>query len=1038
MFLKGRLVYVNPAGVKLLGAAKSAEVLNRSMDELVHPDDRVALQEAVHRSLGAAPLAKVKVRLLRLDGSVAHVEWVSLPVLYKRQPAVQVHCHSLRERKRISEALQKSNLLNRRLVEHLPHRVFIKDRQSVYLACNARFAADMGVRPEVIVGNDDYALCPAALAESYRADDRETMESGQIKDIEERYFVEGRERWAHTVKVPFRDDHGGIIGVMGILEDITERKQAEAASRASHEQLQHIIAALPLGMHFYELMEDGRLVFTGANPAADRILGFGHASHVGQTIDQVFPGLATTDIPAHYKAVARDGVVWQVDQVFYDANGIKGAYEVVAFQTEPGKMTAVFSDVTERKRTEETVRRDEARFRSLANLLQFRGETIQKFLDFALNEALSLTGSKFGYIYFYHEDRQQFVLSTWSKDVMKECAVANPQACYELDKTGIWGEAVRQRRPILLNDFQAAHPLKKGYPPGHVALSRFLTVPIFSGDSIVAVVGVANKETDYDEADIQQLHLLMEALWKVVEQRRALESLRESEARLKEAQRIARLGNWVLDLVANTFTWSDEADAIFEIGQGASVITYEAFLEAIHPEDREAVNAAYSQSVNRHEPWEITHRLLMREGRVKHVLERCETQYGPDGKPLRFIGTVQDVTERKEAEEARIRLENQYRQAVKMEAVGRLAGGVAHDFNNKLQIILGSVDMMMRDLPEGHECRADLAEIERAAKRSADLTRQLLAFSRRQTIAPQMIDVNQVLSGSLKMLGRLLGENIHLQFLQKPDTGSIYMDPGQLDQIMANLAVNARDAITGVGHIIVEASNCTLREADCRGKADFVMPDDYVLITFRDDGAGIPPDIQSQIFEPFFTTKAVGKGTGLGLATVYGIVKQNKGAITVQSEPGKGTTFCIWLPRVREPAMLTDQVTEARPVGTETVLLVEDEESVLQLTERELREQGYTVMAASTADQALQLCMNYQGDIHLLLTDVIMPGMSGKAVAERIQELRPGIRVLFMSGYPSDVLEQHGQLASQTDILHKPFSSLSLAQRVREALDAER
>jgi PAS domain S-box-containing protein len=400
------------------------------------------------------------------------------------------------------------------------------------------------------------------------------------------------------------------------------------------------------------------------------------------------------------------------------------------------------------------------------------------------------------------------------------------------------------------------------------------------------------------------------------------------------------------------------------------------------------------------------------------------------GAIVNYVAVKRDVTRE-------VALEAQTRQAAKMEAVGQLAGGVAHDFNNQLQVILGCTEVILGNLPPDHAFRDDLQEIRKAARHSADLTRQLLAFSRKQMIAPVVLDVSAAISGSLKMLSRLIGENIRLNFTLAQDTGAVFMDPSQWDQILANLAVNARDAIAGTGNIFIEAAPRTLAEADCRDKTDFVTPGDYVVLTFRDDGPGMTPEIQGHIFEPFFTTKGVGKGTGMGLATVYGIIKQNHGAISVQSAPGQGATFSIYLPRATAAAVAaTEKMAERIPTGTETILLVEDETSVLSLIQRTLARQGYNILPAATPAEALRVCRSHPAPIDMLLTDVIMPEMGGRDLAERIQKLRPGIRVIFMSGYTTDIMEQQGHLPAGLHVMQKPFTGAVLAQRIRAMFDA--
>jgi len=397
------------------------------------------------------------------------------------------------------------------------------------------------------------------------------------------------------------------------------------------------------------------------------------------------------------------------------------------------------------------------------------------------------------------------------------------------------------------------------------------------------------------------------------------------------------------------------------------------------------------------------------------------------GKIINYVAVKRDVTRE-------VALEEQNRQAGKMEAIGQLAGGVAHDFNNKLQIILGYAEVSLGSLPPKHPLRSNLLEIQKAANHSAELTRQLLTFSRKQTITPVVLDLNAAIAASLKMLGRLVGENIRLNFSTVQEPRCIFLDPSQLDQLLANLAINARDAIVDTGAITITLANQTLSASECGNKTDFVTPGDYVVLTISDDGTGMTPEIRQHIFEPFFTTKEVGKGTGLGLATVYGIVKQNHGAIQVQSTPGAGTTFSLYFPRLSAATIDgTKKKEESTLTGTETILLVEDEVSVLDLVQLTLVRQGYEVLTAKAPLLALQTCERHPEPIHLLLTDVIMPEMSGKELAERIQKLRPGIRILYMSGYTEDVMA--GYLPEGLHVLQKPFTTASLTQRVRAALD---
>jgi signal transduction histidine kinase/ActR/RegA family two-component response regulator len=390
---------------------------------------------------------------------------------------------------------------------------------------------------------------------------------------------------------------------------------------------------------------------------------------------------------------------------------------------------------------------------------------------------------------------------------------------------------------------------------------------------------------------------------------------------------------------------------------------------------------------------------------------------------------------REQAERKGLSLEAQLFQAQKMEAVGRLAGGVAHDFNNMLAVITGHADLALEETAPDSALHAHLLEIQKAAQRSAELTHQLLAFARKQTIAPKVLDLNATVGGLLKMLRRLIGEDIEL--LWKP-TGKLWpvnMDPAQINQILANLVVNARDAIAGVGTITIETGQVAFDETYCEAHSGFVAGQ-YVLLAVSDDGCGMDKETLAQLFDPFFTTKPPGQGTGLGLATVYGIVKQNHGFINVYSEPGRGTTFKIYLSRHRGDRADTDDTREPGvvPTGTETVLLVEDEEALLKLGARQLERLGYIVLAAASPYQALQLAGEYASNIQLLMTDVIMPGMSGRDLCQQLSALRPGLKCLYVSGYTANVIAHHGVLDEGVHFLQKPFSREALAAKLRETL----
>ena len=426
----------------------------------------------------------------------------------------------------------------------------------------------------------------------------------------------------------------------------------------------------------------------------------------------------------------------------------------------------------------------------------------------------------------------------------------------------------------------------------------------------------------------------------------------------------------------------------------------------------------------------------MRADGTEFPVELSITRIGMGGVPT-FTASIRDISERKKAEQDKLLLEQQLRQAQKMEAIGQLTGGIAHDFNNMLTVIIGYSELMLQKLKADDPLRSEVEQVKEAGVRASLLTRQLLAFSRKQVLQPRVLDLNAVLTNMDRMLQRLIDENIDLVTMPSPGLGRVHADPGQIEQIIMNLAVNARDAMPQGGKLTIETANVELDDAYAREHVS-VKPGPYVMLAVSDTGCGMDAETQARIFEPFFTTKEPGKGTGLGLSTVYGIVKQSGGDIWVYSEPDRGTTFKIYLPWV-EGAVETVEpgVAPARDVrGSETILLVEDDVGIRRLVRQVLAERGYWVLEAIHGTHAIQISEQHTVPIHLLVTDVVMPGMSGRELAEHLKPSRPNMKVLFMSGYTDKAIVHHGELDPGTAFLQKPFTPDALARKVREVLDS--
>ena len=523
----------------------------------------------------------------------------------------------------------------------------------------------------------------------------------------------------------------------------------------------------------------------------------------------------------------------------------------------------------------------------------------------------------------------------------------------------------------------------------------------------------------------------------ITKRKRAEEALQESERKLSEAHKMAQLGHWQWDIKTGRVEWSEEVFHIFRLDPKEYTPHIDSILAlSPWPVDHERDKELIQRAMETHEKGSYEQRFLRPDKTIGYYHSTFQGKYDSMGNLIAIIGTIQDITERKRAEEEKSKLEVQLQQSQKLESIGRLAGGVAHDFNNMLQTILGYTEMTLEEVGPDNPLRENFLEIQKAALHSAELTRQLLAFARKQAIAPITLDLNDTVAGMLKMLSRLIGEDIDLIWKPGLSLWKVKMDPSQIDQILVNLTINAKDSITGVGKITIETGMVEFDASYCSNHTGY-LPGKYVLLAVSDTGCGMDETTVTHIFEPFFTTKEMGHGTGLGLSTIYGIIQQNHGFLNVSSEPEKGTTFKIYFPAqeaILENSAVTDIPAEI-PKGTETILLVEDEESLLKLAKTMLEKSGYTVLAANNPILAIQLAQEYTGTIHLLITDVVMPKMSGRDLCLEICKLQALTRCLYMSGYTRDIIANQGILDEGVNFIQKPFSLESLAFKIREVLN---
>ena len=676
----------------------------------------------------------------------------------------------------------------------------------------------------------------------------------------------------------------------------------------------------------------------------------------------------------------------------------------------------VIRDISRQKK-EEQLR--QARMR----LMEYSfSHTFNELLIETLNQVEDLTGSLIGFYHFLQEDQRTLTLQVWSTRTSSSfCKAEGGGSHYNIENAGVWVDCIHERRPVIHNNY-ASLEHKKGLPPGHAEVIRELAVPIFRGDKIVGILGIGNKPTDYTEEDIDIVSRFTDLSWDISERKGASESLRESNERFAAAFNNAPMMVTISNL---------EDGTLLDVNQRFSDISGFGREEAI---GKSSAAMGWLDPAD----WAEFIEIVNREGRAHDFEVKSHSKSGQQilckcwGELITISGRQHLLTIALDVTEHR-RIEQQFIQAQKMESVGRLAGGVAHDFNNMLSIIIGHAGLALMKADNTNPLHHHLEEIHDAANRSAEITRQLLTFARKQDVEPKILDLNDTVSGMLKMLRRLIGEDIDLEWNPGSETSKVKIDPSQLDQIMANLCVNARDAISGVGKIDIQTENITLDNSLLPDQPD-KAPGNYVMLTVSDNGCGIENDVIQHIFEPFYTTKELGKGTGLGLATVFGIVQQNGGYVRVSSEPGHGTTFRIYLPSVEDG---TESISEAdQPLigGNETILLVEDELAIMRLGAKMLSDLGYSVLSANSPEEAIGLADKYQGRIDLLLTDIIMPGMNGHDLSEQLLKSNVEMKCLFMSGYTSDVMAGRGNLDKSACFMQKPFSMATLSAKVREAL----
>jgi len=917
--------------------------------------------------------------------------------------------------------LRESEARGRAILEGIPDAVLVHDKAGLILYANAAAAQRFEVPADSLPGRSMHefvvserrAATPDVIS---KTKDGHTLlyKSEYISALGKRILSE-----THECTIPWE----GATAQLSISRDITKRVKAEQALHVQSLVLDQIQDRVTIA--------DLNGVITYVNEAEAKMMGCPGEELIGKSV-RIYgdnPELGATQREI-LETTLRDGH-WRGDVANRTLTGHETILDcrTTTVHDERGKPIAlcgVASDITERKRVEKrlSIERDLALALSSAADLRER-------LRASLKAALAVSDMDGGGIYLSDPETGALELSV--HEGLSEAFVAKTR---HFDADSPQARIVNRRQPL----YAQLQDIGICMDETHVAerLKASAILPLCDANRAIGSLNLASREreevTDHARKAIETL---AGQIGHAIAVEQARQALRKSEQGYKEL-----------------FSRMQEGFAVHEIicdGDGTPVdyrflAVNSAFERLVGLKAEDILGRTVLEVLPETEPhWIETY------GRVALTGEptRFENYSAALGKyfsvaafqpePHLFASIFQDMTADRIAQEEQRKLEHRLYQAEKLESIGRLAGGVAHDFNNMLGVILGHSELALDQLDPGHEAYTDLEQIRKAAGRSANLTRQLLTFARKQTITPRVLELNEVVSDMHRMLKRLIGESIELEWRPGDALWPVKADPSQIDQVLANLCVNARDAIAEEGRIVISTKNCCVNDADSHGIPD-AQPGDYVRLTVRDTGCGMDQATLSHLFEPFFTTKAPGEGTGLGMFTVYGIISQNGFFITVQSEPGKGSEFSVYMPRYRgkAAAMTLPGPERSLPGGKETVLVVEDEQAILDLVCDTLIRLGYRVLKAVTPGEAIEQAEQHVGAIDLLLTDVVMPAMNGRTLATNIQLLYPNIRCVFMSGYPADVIVRHGVLAPGMHFLQKPMSLRVLADTIRAALEEDR
>jgi PAS domain S-box-containing protein len=894
--------------------------------------------------------------------------------------------------KQAEETLRDSEAFLNAVIEKIPHMIFVKDAKELrFVKFNKAGQELMGYSLAEMIGKNDYDFFPKEMADFFTEADRRVLSGKEVVDIPEETIQtrDKGERVLHTKKIPIFGNAGQLLYLMGISEDITEHKRAGEELHRSQEEFKDLFNNAPVGFH--EIDAEGRIV--RVNSTELKMLGYSAGELLGQFVWKIS---AEEEVSRQASLAKLAGTLSPPSEGFErmlrrkDGSTFPVWIKDSILKREDGVITgtrAAIQDITEKKQAEMALNYERDLWRALLDTsldhIYFK-DTRSRFIKASKSQA-----SQFGV-----KSTDEMVGKT-DFDFFDE---GHARPAFEDEQ-----EIIRTGRPIISKEEREV------WSDGHVTWASSTKLPM--RDAAGKIIGIIGLSRD------------------ITRNKLAEEALRESEERFSSAFEHAPIG---MALVSPEGRWLKVNKSVCDlVGYSEAELLTRTFQDITHPDDL----AADLENLRRMLAGEIRtfqreKRYVHKQGHLLNALLHVSLVRNSQGRPSYFISQIQDITERR-------KLEEQLRQMQKMEAIGQLAGGMAHDFNNILAVIQMQADLLKSDGGLSTE-QLDLADgIGNAAQRATALTRQLLMFSRKQTMQLRDLDLNESINEFAKMLRRTLGENVELQFKFAAQPLCIHADAGMIDQVLLNLAVNARDAMPKGGQLIIGTAAEDLDES-MTAKSAQAHPGPFVCLSVSDTGCGIPPENLPRIFEPFFTTKGIGKGTGLGLATVFGIVQQHQGFINVCSEVGHGTTFRIYLPRLSaksEPKPPQPPST-SKPGGNETILLVEDEAPLRLIVSLTLSRLGYRVLEAANGMKALEVWKQNHDDIRLLLTDMMMPGgMTGKDLGQRLLQENPQLKVIYMSGYSAEIAGKDFPFEVGVNFLTKPFAAQLLAQTVRQMLN---